>query len=100
MAASTLQHQESNSKGPADGAFEFPFNDSGGRDTIALESYEQAHPLRVGMIRYHRFDHEGSCRIYRVKTCDCAVVMWVIDVPVSQLEAAQDFLPRVFGRAR
>jgi hypothetical protein len=96
--ATSLPYPEGKANMPAKSAFEFPSNDSGGRDTVAMERFEGSHPLKVGVIRYHRFDHESGCRIYSGGPCDCAVIMWVIDVPLSQFETVQDVLAQVFLR--
>jgi hypothetical protein len=98
MTTTRLEHREAMANIPEKSAFEFPFGDSGGRDTAALESYEQSHPLKVGVIRFHRFDHERSCRIYTGEACDCAVIVWVLDVPLAKMDAAQELITQVFGR--
>jgi hypothetical protein len=83
---------------PDPDAFEFPFTDSGGRDTAAMQAYEYSAPLAEGMIRYHRFEHEPTCRVYQRQPCDCAVVMSVLDEPVLQPRPAHRFLDRLLGR--
>jgi hypothetical protein len=100
MTTTRLENRGATANMPEKSAFEFPFSDSGGRDTASLESYELSHPLKVGVIRFHRFDHERSCRIYRGEACDCSVIMWVIDVPLAKMEAAQELITHVFQRAR
>jgi hypothetical protein len=83
---------------PDPDAFEFPFTDSGGQDTAAMQAYEHSAPLSEGMIRYHRFEHEPTCRVYQRQPCDCAVVMSVLDEPLPQPRPANSLLDRLLRR--
>jgi hypothetical protein len=93
-------NQENSGNVPEGNSFEIPLQDSGGRDTVALQAYEHSAPLPVGMNRYHWFEHQSDCAIYRHTPCDCAVVMWVIDVPPEKAAPARGLWARLFGRKR
>lgn len=98
MTANPHHNSEVASSGHHRIAFEFPSTDSGGRDTAALQAHERSDPLPVGVIRYHRFEHEQRCRIYLHRHCDCAVVMSVTDVRLPERTRRRGLLARIFGR--